>query len=285
MVICFIVLIDYFYSKFVIVIMPVSLSQRFKLAFYISVQLRRARRKIWWMCVRNSFAKDKSEKKLPYHVFSHSSVLIRKLEGVDLILQHNKVKNLRIVSEILNGLVIKPGERFSLYRLVGKPTKKRGFVNGLELSRGKMKGEIGGGLCQIANLLHWMVLHTDLDITERHHHSVDIFPDSDRKVPFGTGATLFYNFKDFMFQNNTKSKYQILMHVDEEYLHGQILTDNCNHEKYRVFEMKHSFFESGGEYYRYNEIWREDLEKGEKIMLFANRYKTLYKPSVEALST
>ncbi|MBN2729656.1 MAG: VanW family protein [Bacteroidales bacterium] len=263
--------------------MAVSLSQRSSIVFVLSVQFRRFRRKIQWVRDRSIFALRKSDEQLLYEVFNHSSLLIRRLEGVDLQLQYNKVKNLQIASNHIHQLLIKPGEKFSLYRLLGKPSNKRGFEKGLELSRGKMEGAIGGGLCQVANILHWMVLHSDMDMIERHHHSVDIFPDSGRIVPFGTGATLFYNFKDFVFQNNTNRTYQLLLYLDDEYLQGKILTDDSLHEQYQVFEKAHSFSKVGDDFYRENEIWRKDLKSGKEELLFANKYKTLYTPSVEVL--
>ena len=45
----------------------------------------------------------------------------------------------------------------------------------------------GGGLCQLSNLIYWMTLHTPLTITERYRHSYDVFPDSNRTQPFGSG--------------------------------------------------------------------------------------------------
>ncbi|MFJ8513275.1 VanW family protein [Lysinibacillus xylanilyticus] len=51
----------------------------------------------------------------------------------------------------------------------------------------KVKTGVGGGICQLANLLYWMALHTPLIVTERHHHSFDPFPDSGRTLPFGSG--------------------------------------------------------------------------------------------------
>lgn len=47
----------------------------------------------------------------------------------------------------------------------------------MQLSRGEVVRGVGGGLCQLANLLYWMSLHTPLEIAERHQHSFDPFPD------------------------------------------------------------------------------------------------------------
>ena len=40
-----------------------------------------------------------------------------------------------------------------------------------------------------------MTLHTPLQVTERYRHSYDVFPDADRKLPFGSGATCAYNYR------------------------------------------------------------------------------------------
>ncbi|MDD6704185.1 MAG: VanW family protein, partial [Clostridiaceae bacterium] len=69
---------------------------------------------------KDLFSKEKIAKTkgdtLPNIVKCHSSVLIRRLHGVDLQLQENKVTNIRLSSEQINGIVIKPGETFSFWR-------------------------------------------------------------------------------------------------------------------------------------------------------------------------
>ncbi|MDP3641159.1 MAG: VanW family protein [Alphaproteobacteria bacterium] len=67
--------------------------------------------------------------------------------------QTNKITNLKIAALQINGLLIKPGETFSFCKTVGRPTKKKGYLEGMELSRGKAQPGIGGGVCQLSNLL------------------------------------------------------------------------------------------------------------------------------------
>ena len=86
-------------------------------------------------------------------------------------LQYNKVDNLKIVIEKINGTLIKPGNTFSFCKTVGLLTKRKGYKLGMELSFGEAKAGIGGGICQSSNLLHWLALHSPLTINERHHHS------------------------------------------------------------------------------------------------------------------
>lgn len=71
-----------------------------------------------------------------------------------MILQHNKVDNLKLVVQKINGIVIKPGETFSFCKSVGLPTKQKGYKLGMELSFGEARAGIGGGICQSSNLLH-----------------------------------------------------------------------------------------------------------------------------------
>ena len=193
---------------------------------------------------------------LPFKVFSHRSLLLRKLTGTSMNMQLNKVKNLRIAVSFVNGVVVNPGETFSFWKLVGKPSKRRGFQPGLQLSFGKLVSMTGGGLCQLSNLLHWMVLHTELQITERHRHSSDPFPDYRRRVPFGTGATVFYNYLDFSFTNGSTHSYQINAWLEEDFLCGEVRCSVDNDFSCIIEERNHRFVKRNTTVYRENEIWK-----------------------------
>ena len=85
----------------------------------------------------------------------------------------------------------------------------------MELSFGKARQGIGGGICKISNMIHWLVMHSPLTIIERSNHSFDPFPDEGRVLPFGSGAAIFYNYIDFQFTNNTKDAFQINLWLTE----------------------------------------------------------------------
>ena len=131
----------------------------------------------------------------------------------------------------------------------------------MELSFGEAKAGIGGGLCQISNLIHWLVLHSPLTVTERHHHSFDPFPDEGRVLPFGSGATIFYNYLDYQFTNNTKDTYQINLWFSEKCLEGELRIDKELDNAYHVIEKEHKFLRKDNVFYRKNEIWREKILK------------------------
>lgn len=208
-----------------------------------------------------NFAKSRSSKRLRYPIKRHQSLLRRKLGSSDPILQENKIVNLGLSSSKINGLIIKPGETFSFWKLVGKATLKKGYIEGLQLSQGEVKTGIGGGICQLANLLFWLALHSPLEILERHHHSFDPFPDDRRVLPFGSGASVFYNYIDLRFKNNTDATFQINVWLSDKHLKGSMQCDCDWPYSYHVEERNHRFTKLDDKNFRENEIWRKTVDK------------------------
>jgi vancomycin resistance protein VanW len=238
-----------------------SLSSLNPFFYFIIVTLRRLERYIKWLTEKKNIAKTISENQLDYRIYKHQSVLIRTLGDSDLTLQYNKVVNLKIAIQKLNGIIIKPGEKFSFWYLVGLPTRKKGYLDGMLLSEGEAISGLGGGLCQIVNLINWICLHSPLTVIERHHHSYDPFPDSGRVVPFGSGAGVFYNYIDYQFINTTEHTFQLLFWFDDKYINGDLRVNNNLPYKYHVFEKNHQFVKIKESFYRRNELWREKYDK------------------------
>lgn len=211
---------------------------------------------------RVPFAGTRAQADLPVVLVRHASVLRRRLSGLDPRLQETKVVNLRLAAATIDGLVIRPGEVFSFWNRVGPPTADRGFVDGLILRSGRIGVGIGGGLCQLSNLLYWMALHTPLQIAERHHHGFDPFPDTGRVLPFGSGATIFYNYGDLRLANPTRQDIQLRVAVGPTLLRGTIRTDRPWPLAYHVEEVGHRFSrDAGGAVHRDNELWRRVVDR------------------------
>ena len=174
--------------------------------YRISVAKECLRRDLWDLVHRTRFAKRRQTAPLPALVKAHRSPIERRLKGVDPQLQRNKAVNLALAGAKINGLLIRPGETFSFWHTVGDATARRGYRKGLTISSGRLGADYGGGLCQMANLLHWMVLHSPLTVTELHHHTDAIFPDEGRRVPFGTGTSIFYKNVDYRFANERRTE-------------------------------------------------------------------------------
>jgi len=185
-----------------------------------------------------------------------------------MTLQENKAVNLQLAAPSVDGIVIQPRETFSFWRAVGHCTAKKGYKDGLVITRQGPSRGVGGGLCQFTNLLHWMVLHSPLQITEHHHHDmVDLFPDYNRQVPFGVGTSIFYNYLDYRVYNPTSEAYQFKVWVTDEYLCGELRASARPPMKYHIHEEDKQFYERKSVWYRQNTLYRTavDIDTGNEI--------------------
>lgn len=225
---------------------------------------------------------------LPHVLFTHRTPLFRKLKNVDMWLQHNKVTNLRLAIERVDGICLEPGETFSYWQLIGAPSARRGFVEGLALHNGQLRVEVAGGLCQLSNLLYWMTLHTPLTMVERWRHNYDVFPDADRVLPFGSGATCFYNYVDLQFRNDTAQRFALHLSLTENELVGEWRSDLPLPHRYEVYEADHEIrSELWGGYTRHNTLRRRvlDAESGACVddqFITENHAVMMYEPLLGA---
>lgn len=241
------------------------------------------RRYLEWQFGGVKFAKVRSEEPLAYRVFTHQTPLLRRLKDVDMWLQHNKINNLRIAIDRVNSILIRPGETFSYWKLIGKPTRRKGYVEGMVLFYGGFQPGVGGGLCQLSNLIYWMTLHTPLIVTERHRHSYDVFPDAGRTQPFGSGATCAYNYLDLQICNRTKHPYQLKLQLTSDHLVGEWRSEDEPSYRYEVYEKDHRITqEAWGGYVRHNRIFRKiynpDNERIADELITENHALMMYPP-------
>ena len=245
------------------------LSSRHKVLYVARVLQRQAARRLRWHIGPERFATTRSDTPLPHKVYRHQSKLRRHLstDPQDRLWQDNKVHNHALAIPHLSGVLIRPGETFSFWRLVGRPSAARGFREGMELSHGAARGGIGGGLCQIGNLLHWLALHSPLTVTARASHSFDPFPDQGRVIPYGTGAALFYNYIDLWLFNPTDEIFQVNLWLTETLLNGDIRAARALPHRYHIHEENPRFTREGAAVFRHNEIWRDTIAKGQEATL------------------
>ncbi len=216
------------------------------------------KRRFEWIFADIRFATEIRADRLPEQIFTHQSILLRQLKDVEMWLQYNKVTNLRLAIAKIDGLVIQPNEVFSFWYLVGNPTQQRGFELGMVLDNGKVRTGYGGGLCQLGNLIYWMTLHSPLSIKERWRHSYDVFPDVNRTLPFGSGATLSYNYIDLQIENKTNHQYQFCFWLTDEHLCGEIRSDTESLYRYEIIEKNHLITGPiAGRYMRQNQLFRQ----------------------------
>ena len=231
---------------------------------------------------KTRFAKERIEDSLPVLVYQHKSLIRRRLGHVDMQLQENKATNLALAVTHIDGLLIHPGEVFSVWKLVGRTAKRKGYKEGLTIAKGQPSQGIGGGLCQLSNLIHWLVLHSDLTIVEHHHHDgLDLFPDFGRQIPFGTGTSISYNYIDYRVKNETANTYQLRLCTDDEYLCGELRATELQPHSFHIHAENEYFSRENGTIYRNGQVYRDiiDRETGrhlESQLIRTNHARVMY---------
>jgi len=110
----------------------------------------------------------------------------------------NRLNNIVLASEAVNGYILEPGEEFSFNRIVGIRTAERGFKSAPAYSGGEIVQAIGGGICQVSSTIYSAIKDTDIRVTERHPHGRPV-----AYLPWGRDATVSWGSLDFRFINNT----------------------------------------------------------------------------------
>jgi len=214
------------------------------------------------------FSVCKTREKLPCFVMEHKSTIRRVLGNVDMKLQENKARNLSLAAPKIDGILIHPGESFSFWKLVGKCKSSMGYKEGLTISGSDVSSGTGGGMCQLSNLIHWMILHSPLEITEHHHHDgFDLFPDHNRKVPFGTGTSITYNYLDYRFKNTTDTTFQLCIYLTDNELCGELRSERMPEFRYEIRTENEHFVRENGVVYRVGQVYRKCFEaSGSKVL-------------------
>jgi vancomycin resistance protein YoaR len=112
-----------------------------------------------------------------------------------------KRNNTRLVLAAVDHLVLQPGQTFSFWRCVGRPTAAAGFLPAAALKDRRLVEDIGGAICLPSTLLYNAALLSGMTILERHCHSIDSY-GSQRYFELGRDAAVEYPYRDLCFRND-----------------------------------------------------------------------------------
>ena len=249
--------------------------------YAISVKKEIIKRHLLDFKKRAMIATNTQEKALPNLVYAISSNMIKRAKGVDLASQFNKATNIDIACKTINGLIIRPGEVFSFWKLVGKISEKKGYRAGRVIEKNKLVLGIGGGICNLANTIHLLVVHSPLSIIEFHAHSDALAPDEGHRIPLSSGTSVSYNNVDYRFKNETDQSFQLRLWCDGEMLHSEIRSEKNLPWSYNILEEEHHFKNVKGKYYRLSKIYKETLNQDtgktiEKKMILDNYSEVMF---------
>jgi vancomycin resistance protein YoaR len=109
----------------------------------------------------------------------------------------NRIWNVHLMADYIDGTIIKPGKTFSFNKVVGPRTPERGFREGQMILGSLLVPAIGGGVCQTATTLFNNAFELGLPVKERHNHSWYI-----SHYPIGRDATVSWGGPDLKFKND-----------------------------------------------------------------------------------
>jgi len=109
----------------------------------------------------------------------------------------NRSANVANGCALVNGTLLYPGDEFSMHETVAPFTQENGYYMAGSYMNGKVVDSLGGGICQVSTTLYNAVLLAEMEVTERHNHSMIVTyvePSADAAIAESSG-------KDFKFVN------------------------------------------------------------------------------------
>ncbi len=110
----------------------------------------------------------------------------------------SRVTNIHRIADIIDGVVIRPGETFSVNDFVGERTTAKGFVRGGAIFDGEFVEQVGGGVSQFATTLFnaaWFGGYS-IPVSKTHSYYISRYPE-------GREATLNYPNVDLQVTNDS----------------------------------------------------------------------------------
>lgn len=126
----------------------------------------------------------------------------------------NRKINIANGARLLNGLLIKPGEEFSLLKALAPFDGSNGYLQELVIKGNRTIPEYGGGLCQIGTTIFRATLYSGLPITQRKNHSYRVI----YYEPAGMDATIYDPAPDYKFKNDTAASILITTEIQGDEL-------------------------------------------------------------------
>lgn len=148
----------------------------------------------------------------------------------------NRVRNIQRIADIIRGVVIEPGDRFSVNDFVGERTREKGFVSAGTIQQGHFKDDVGGGISQFATTMFNAAFFAGLEFDDYQSHTIYI-----SRYPYGREATLNYPDVDLAVVNNTP--YGVL--IWPEYTSTSITVQMYSTKYWEVEETGQSSWRSG----------------------------------------
>ncbi len=131
--------------------------------------------------------------------------------------EENRLHNISLAIESINGYVLEPGESFSFNEIVGKRTEERGYRMASVIIQKEKKRDFGGGVCQVSSTLFQAARAAGFSILERHSHQKDV-----GYAHQGDDAAVDYGTKDLRFANSSDAVVKISMSLSNDFVSAEL---------------------------------------------------------------
>ena len=143
-----------------------------------------------------------------------------------------RLTNIKVASGRLNGRVLMPGDQLSVSKTILPRTTENGYKKGIQFNNGNNEEAVGGGVCQVSTTLYGALLRAELQIDERHPHSMVISYSA-----YSTDAAIASGSKDLVFTNNQATPIYIQGYVSGGRLYFHVYGQETRPEN-RTIEFK-----------------------------------------------
>ncbi len=136
-----------------------------------------------------------------------------------------RIQNIHRAADLIDGTILKPGEIFSLNKVVGERTAANGFAEGIIINQGRFEKDFGGGVSQVATTTWNAAWFSGIDLVAHMAHSFYI-----SRYPAGRESTVAWPKVDMRFRNN----FDTPVMVDTSYTNSSLTVSIYGKKKYEV---------------------------------------------------
>jgi vancomycin resistance protein YoaR len=124
---------------------------------------------------------------------------------------NERIQNIQAAAARFHGVLVAPGETFSMGETMGDVSLENGFAEALIIYGGRTIKGVGGGVCQVSTTLFRTAFNAGFPIMERYSHAyrVSYYEQTssgsvDPRLA-GLDATVYFPLVDFKFRNDLPS--------------------------------------------------------------------------------
>lgn len=128
-----------------------------------------------------------------------------------------RVSNIQRGAEIMDGTIVRPGQRFSLNEVLGKRTSERGFVEAPQIFNGRLEDAVGGGVSQIATTTYNAAFFAGVQIVTHQPHEFYI-----SRYPMGREATVSWGGPELIWRNDWPAAILVRASADSDSITVQL---------------------------------------------------------------